>query len=43
MKITDFGLCKIIEENQDKIELTSQGVGTYWYQAPECFDQSKNP
>lgn len=43
VKITDFGLCKIIEENQDKIELTSQGVGTYWYQAPECFDQSKNP
>lgn len=43
VKITDFGLCKIIEENQDKIELTSQGVGTYWYQAPECFNQSKNP
>ena len=43
VKITDFGLCKIIGENQEKIELTSQGVGTYWYQAPECFDLSKNP
>ena len=20
------------------MELTSQGVGTYWYQAPECFE-----
>lgn len=25
-------------ENDEKIELTSQGVGTYWYQAPECFE-----
>lgn len=37
VKISDFGLSKIMEENQDKIELTSQGVGTYWYLPPECF------
>lgn len=43
VKITDFGLCKTIEENQEKIELTSQGVGTYWYQAPECFQMSNSP
>lgn len=39
VKITDFGLCKTIDEGYEKIELTSQGVGTYWYQAPECFNQ----
>eukprot|EP00347_Sterkiella_histriomuscorum_P024033 403332537 len=43
VKITDFGLCKSLEENQDKIELTSQGVGTYWYQAPECFINNGRP
>ena len=31
VKITDFGLCKKLQENEEKIELTSQGVGTYWY------------
>jgi tousled-like kinase len=35
IKITDFGLCKITRD--DVIELTSQGVGTYWYLPPECF------
>ena len=40
VKITDFGLCKIVDEGDEKIELTSQGVGTYWYQAPECFQQN---
>lgn len=35
IKITDFGLCKTTKE--EKIELTSQGVGTYWYLPPECF------
>lgn len=43
VKISDFGLCKILTENQEKIELTSQGVGTYWYQAPECFVQGRQP
>lgn len=37
VKISDFGLCKIIEDDQTKLELTSQGVGTYWYLPPECF------
>ena len=27
----------------EKIELTSQGVGTYWYQPPECFEIGPNP
>ena len=35
VKVTDFGLCKVIEN--DKMELTSQGVGTYWYLPPETF------
>jgi tousled-like kinase len=30
VKITDFGLSKIMEENEDVLELTSQGAGTYW-------------
>jgi len=38
VKITDFGLSKIMDENQDALELTSQGAGTYWYLPPECFD-----
>ena len=43
VKISDFGLAKIMDDNVDKIELTSQGVGTYWYLPPECFDTSRNP
>ncbi len=39
VKITDFGLCKTTKE--DTIELTSQGVGTYWYLPPECFSEEK--
>lgn len=42
VKISDFGLAKIIEENKSNIELTSQGVGTYWYLPPECFDTGVN-
>ncbi|EAS02980.2 Serine/Threonine kinase domain protein (macronuclear) [Tetrahymena thermophila SB210] len=38
IKITDFGLSKIIEDNATRLELTSQGVGTYWYLPPECFE-----
>ena len=38
IKITDFGLAKVMEENKSNIELTSQGTGTYWYLPPECFD-----
>ena len=42
IKITDFGLSKIIDENSDYIQLTSQGVGTYWYLPPECFEEKKD-
>lgn len=41
IKISDFGLCKILDEDSTKMELTSQGMGTYWYLPPECF-QSNN-
>ena len=42
VKLTDFGLAKIMETNTNYIQLTSQGVGTYWYLPPECFDENKN-
>ena len=29
VKITDFGLAKIMDPNKNNLELTSQGVGTY--------------
>jgi tousled-like kinase len=33
-----------MEEDATKLELTSQGVGTYWYLPPECFQSSsENP
>lgn len=41
IKITDFGLSKIMEGESDDhdlgIELTSQFAGTYWYLPPETF------
>ena len=41
VKITDFGLSKVLDDNDDNnatsMELTSQGAGTYWYLPPECF------
>ena len=44
MKITDFGLSKIMEYVDDHTnpgaDLTSPGAGTYWYLPPECFDSS---
>jgi len=43
IKITDFGLSKVLEENQDVLELTSQGAGTYWYLPPECFETGYTP
>ena len=42
VKISDFGLAKIVENNNDRVQLTSQGVGTYWYLPPECFEDKKN-
>jgi tousled-like kinase len=43
IKVTDFGLSKIMEQHAGTIELTSQGTGTYWYLPPECFDQMRTP
>ena len=43
IKISDFGLCKIVEPEVSRIELTSQGVGTYWYLPPECFMMDDKP
>eukprot|EP00249_Psilotum_nudum_P023656 c28945_g2_i1 orf=650-2620(+) len=45
VKMTDFGLSKILEEEvgSQGMELTSQGAGTYWYLPPECFEVSKTP
>lgn len=43
VKITDFGLSKIMDSSKTNMELTSQGVGTYWYQAPECFETGSSP
>jgi len=43
IKITDFGLSKIMQKDQFEMELTSQGAGTYWYLPPECFIRSQDP
>ncbi|VDM41824.1 unnamed protein product [Toxocara canis] len=45
IKITDFGLSKVMEDTDDadSIELTSQGAGTYWYLPPETFVVGHNP
>lgn len=45
VKITDFGLSKVIDESHEgtSMELTSQGAGTYWYLPPECFAKGPNP
>mmetsp|Transcript_28737 Transcript_28737/g.93413 ORF Transcript_28737/g.93413 Transcript_28737/m.93413 type:complete len:416 (-) Transcript_28737:118-1365(-) len=45
LKITDFGLSKILESAPDTtgMDLTSQGAGTYWYLPPECFVIGKSP
>jgi len=37
VKIVDFGLSKIMYGEDSRMELTSQGVGTYWYLPPETF------
>lgn len=42
IKISDFGFAKIIENNSNEIELSYQGVGTYWYLPSECFEISRN-
>lgn len=41
VKITDFGLSKIMTTNDTEITLTSQGAGTYWYLPPEAFASNR--
>lgn len=45
IKITDFGLSKVMENSDDvdSIELTSQFAGTYWYLPPETFVIGHSP
>ncbi|CAD8067384.1 unnamed protein product [Paramecium primaurelia] len=43
IKLSDFGLCKVVDNDKSKMELTSQGVGTYWYLPPECFYTGDQP
>ncbi len=40
IKISDFGVSKVIESdsNTNNIELTSQGIGSFYYLPPECFE-----
>ena len=42
VKLTDFGLAKIIDSNSNFTDLTSQGTGTYFYLPPECFLMDDN-
>eukprot|EP01063_Lacrimia_lanifica_P032842 TRINITY_DN5681_c3_g1_i1.p1 TRINITY_DN5681_c3_g1~~TRINITY_DN5681_c3_g1_i1.p1 ORF type:complete len:822 (+),score=268.49 TRINITY_DN5681_c3_g1_i1:68-2467(+) len=42
IRITDFGLSKIMDCDKDDIELTTHGAGTLWYLPPECFSTSES-
>jgi tousled-like kinase len=42
VKLTDFGLSKIVECDEATFELTSQGTGTYYYAAPETFARGRS-
>jgi tousled-like kinase len=42
VKITDFGLSKVVEGDVTALELTSQGTGTYYYAPPETFQRGGN-
>jgi tousled-like kinase len=42
IKITDFGLSKVLQSQEEQVvENTSPGAGTYWYLPPECFKVAK--
>lgn len=41
VKITDFGLCKQLQSEETKIQLTSIGCGTFYYLPPECFQNDE--
>ena len=43
VKLTDFGLAKVLNRSDREMELTSQGAGTYWYLPPECFVVGQTP
>ncbi|CAF3550504.1 unnamed protein product [Rotaria sp. Silwood1] len=46
IKITDFGLSKQMYEDvldENGIDLSSQGAGTYWYLPPEVFAEGPKP
>ncbi len=43
IKITDFGLSKIMDGDSAGMELTSQGAGTYYYLPPECMARGTTP
>ena len=38
VKIVDFGICKLMDDDETKMENTSPGVGTYYYLPPEGLD-----
>jgi tousled-like kinase len=42
VKVTDFGLSKIVDCDESTFELTSQGTGTYYYAAPETFQKGRS-
>ena len=37
VKIVDFGISKKMENDDTNIQLTTPGLGTYWYLPPEVF------
>lgn len=39
VKILDFGLCKLMDGEESRMDLTSPGAGTYWYLPPETFSE----
>lgn len=41
IKLCEYGLCKIFEENSDWIQLISKGFGTFYYLSPEFFLKNK--
>eukprot|EP01079_Euglenida_sp_SAG-EU17-18_P002826 gene2826-81_t len=43
VKITDFGLSKVMSAEETRIELTTPGAGTYWYLPPEVFETHTTP
>mmetsp|Transcript_26546 Transcript_26546/g.30471 ORF Transcript_26546/g.30471 Transcript_26546/m.30471 type:complete len:184 (-) Transcript_26546:20-571(-) len=43
VKIADFGCCKLMGEDDSRVELTNQAVGTKCYQPPECFSKISKP